>query len=73
MTPQEQEQEWAEIVADDFEAMQKMLSDIQIKLMGVHPRKQFDFCRHFKYMILEAWQDANNPDDSFLFPKPPTP
>jgi hypothetical protein len=58
-----------EAIAQDFEAMRKMLSDIEIKLLGVDPVQVWKFCRPLKEMICEAWADACNPNDSFLFPK----
>lgn len=52
---------------DDFNTMRKMLSDIEVKIMQVDPVRQFQFYQPLQEMILQAWQDANNPDDSFLY------
>lgn len=64
---------WHEIVSEDFKMMHETLRDIEIKLMGVDPKKQYQFYRPVRDMIFEAWKDACNPDDNYLFPKPPTP
>lgn len=54
---------------EDFNTMRSMLSEIEMKIMQVDPLKQREFYLPIQQMIFEAWQDAGNPDDSFLFPK----
>lgn len=54
---------------DNFNVMREMLSEIELKLLGVDPIKQYQFYQPIKQMIFEAWQDACNPDDTFLYPK----
>ncbi len=54
-------------VNDGFKTMREMLNEIELKISGVDPAKQFEFCKPLKHMIFEAWQDACNPDDSFLY------
>jgi hypothetical protein len=63
----QEQKDWSEIIAHDYQAMRDMISQIEIKLMGVDPKTQYSFYRPFRDMIMEAWQDANNPHDSFLF------
>lgn len=65
--------EMMDINTEDFNIMREMLSEIERKIMQVDPLKQMQFYRKLKYIIFEAWQDACNPDDTFLFPKTPTP
>jgi hypothetical protein len=59
--------DWAELVTEDFNNMRSMISDIEIKLMGVDYETQRRFYRPILYMIVEAHRDANNSEDSFLF------
>lgn len=61
-----------DVNTEDFNTMRAMLSEIEMKIMQVDPIKQMQFYKPIKHMIFEAWQDACNPDDTFLFPKPPT-
>lgn len=61
--------EWHQIIADDFKAMHAMLNDIEIKISGVQPEKQFEFIKHIKYLLVEAVKDVNDDKDSFLFGK----
>lgn len=57
---------------EDFNTMRSMLSEIELKIMQVDPLKQKQFYTPIRDMIFEAWQDACNPDDNFLFPKTKT-
>lgn len=57
---------------EDFNTMRSMLSEIELKIMQVDPLKQKQFYTPIRDMIFEAWQDACNPDDTFLFPKTKT-
>lgn len=52
---------------EDYQIMRKMISEIEIKLMGVDPVKQKQFYSPLMSLIVEAWQDACNPADTFLF------
>lgn len=52
---------------DDFNTMRSMLSEIEMKIMQLHPLKQFEFYKPLQEMILYAWEDACNPNDSFLY------
>lgn len=54
-------------IASDFATMKQMLSEIELKISGVHPHKQIEFYKPIKHMIFEAWQDACNPNDTFLY------
>ena len=54
---------------EDFNTMRSMLSEIEMKIMQVDPLVQKQFYQPLQNIIFEAWQDACNPDDSFLFPK----
>lgn len=57
------------INTEDYNTMRSMLSEIELKLMGVDPMTQMKFYHPIKAIIYEAWQDACNPTDSFLFPQ----
>lgn len=54
----------------DYQTMRKMISEIELKLMGVDPLIQKQFYTPIMSLIIEAWEDASNPEDTFLFPKP---
>lgn len=69
MTPEESKKVLLNMNTDDFNTMRSMLSEIEMKIMQVDPIKQRQFYSPIQNMIFEAWQDACNPDDSFLFPK----
>lgn len=58
----------SEINTEDYNTMRHMLSEIELKLIGVDPMQQIKFYAPIKHMIYEAWQDACNSDDKFLFP-----
>lgn len=53
--------------SEDYNTMRKMLSEIELKLLGVDPMKQKQFYQLLQSMIHEAWMDACNPEDSFLY------
>ena len=57
----------ANMNTEDFNTMRSMLSEIEIKIMQLDPMKQREFYQPIKQMIFEAWVDATNPNDSFLF------
>jgi hypothetical protein len=52
---------------EDFNTMREMLSEIEMKIMQVDPIIQHQFYQTIKLVIFEAWCDACNPDDIFLF------
>lgn len=52
---------------EDYNTMREMISEIELKLIGVDPIRQKQFYLPLQQMIFEAWQDACNPKDSFLF------
>lgn len=56
-------------ITEDFNTMRSMLSEIELKILGVDLDKQQVFIQALKNFICEAWQDACNQDDTFLFPK----
>lgn len=60
-------QDWKDIINDDFETMSGMLSVIKERIQNVPPSKQRDFYEPLRRMIFEAWQDATNPEDTFLY------
>lgn len=53
--------------SEDFNTMRDMLSEIEFKLLGTDPIKQKKFYQPLQSFIYEAWKDACNPDDSFLY------
>ena len=57
----------ANMNTEDFNVMRSMLSEIELKIMQVDPLKQRQFYQSIQTMIFMAWQDACNPDDSFLY------
>lgn len=59
-----------EIINEDFTTMQGMLEEIRIKTIKVNPEKRMQFYGPIKNLIFEAWQDACNPEDKFLYPNP---
>jgi hypothetical protein len=70
MTPDKKNKVLMDMNTEDFNVMRSMLSEIEMKIMQVDPIKQKQFYLPLQQIILEAWSDACNPDDSFLFPKP---
>jgi len=67
MTDKEKQKILADMNTEDFNTMRSMLSEIERKIMLVDPIKQKQFYQPIQRMILMAWEDACNPDDSFLF------
>lgn len=53
---------------DDFNTMREMLSEIELKIIHLDPLKQRAFYLPMQQMIFEAWQDACNSNDTFLYP-----
>lgn len=70
MTPEESRKILMDMNTEDFNTMRSMLSEIEMKIMQLDPMKQREFYKPIQHMIFEAWSDACNPDDPFLFPKP---
>jgi len=58
-----------EINTSDFKVMHEMLSEIEIKTLGVAPDKLHIFMNPIRHLIFESWQDVCDENDSFLFPK----
>lgn len=56
-----------EMNTEDFNIMRSMLSEIEMKIMQIHPLKQKKFYRPLQNLIFEAWQDACNSEDNFLY------
>lgn len=52
---------------DDFNTMRAMLSEIEIKTLQVDPTRLREWYAPIRSMIFEAWNDACNPTDSFLY------
>jgi hypothetical protein len=52
---------------EDFNTMRSMLSEIEIKIMHLDPLKQRKFYQPLQIMIFEAWSDACNSEDDFLY------
>lgn len=69
MTPEESKKILADMNTEDFNVMRSMLSEIEMKIMQLDPMKQKEFYKPLQHIIFEAWSDATNPDDEFLFPK----
>lgn len=67
MNYKEQRKILMEMNTDDFNAMRSMLTVIETKIMQLDPLKQRAFYKPIQNVITEAWMDACNPDDSFLF------
>lgn len=72
MIPEEEKKILADMNTEDFNTMRSMLSEIEMKLLQVDPIKQIEFYQPLQSMIFEAWSDACNPNDSFLYPTQPT-
>jgi hypothetical protein len=68
MTDKEKQKILADMNTEDFNTMRDMLSEIEMKIMQVDSLKQKEFYQPIQRMIYEAWLDACNPNDSFLFP-----
>lgn len=52
---------------EDFNTMRSMLSEIEMKIMQVDPLRQKMFYYPLQQIIFEAWTDACNPKDDFLY------
>lgn len=61
-------EDFGEVITEDFNTMRSMLSEIELKIIGVKQANQIKFYQPIKHMIFEAWQDACNSKDTFLFP-----
>ena len=59
----------ADMNTEDFNVMRSMLSEIEMKIMQLDPLNQREFYLPLQRIIFEAWSNACNPDDPFLFPK----
>ncbi len=67
MTPEQSRKILMDMNSEDFNVMRSMLSEIEMKIMQLDPIKQKQFYLPLQRIICEAWQDACNPDDSFLY------
>lgn len=67
MTPEESREVLLNMNTEDFNVMRSMLSEIEMKIMQIDPIKQKQFYLPLQQIILEAWSDTCNPEDSFLF------
>lgn len=56
-----------EMNTEDFNTMRSMLSEIEMKIIQLSPLKQKQFYRPLQSLIFEAWYDACNPKDNFLY------
>lgn len=65
MTPEEQ-LSFLNIINEDFDNMSIMLGRIKEKIAVYPVYTQLEFIKPIKTMIVEAFQDACNPDDEFL-------
>lgn len=52
---------------DDFNTMRHMLSTIEMKIMQLDPMKQRSFYKPLQNFIYEAWSDACDSENEFLF------
>lgn len=55
---------------DDFNTMRSMLNEIEMKIMQLEPLHQMVFYKPLQNIILEAWIDACNKNDGFLYKQP---
>lgn len=67
MTPEDKSRILNDMNTEDFNTMRSMLSEIEMKIIQLDPMKQREFYKPIQHMIFEAWTDACNPNDSFLF------
>jgi len=67
MTDKEKQKILADMNTEDFNVMRSMLSEIEMKIMQVDSIKQKQFYLPLQQIIFEAWSDACNPNDSFLY------
>ena len=52
---------------EDFNTMRNMLSTIEMKIMQLDPMKQREFYKPLQNWICEAWMDACDENNPFLF------
>lgn len=57
------------VISDDFETMKQMLESIEINIQDCSTIKQHQFITPLKQIIVEAWMDATDKEDSFLRPE----
>lgn len=57
------------VIADDFKTMKQMLESIELNIQDCSTIKQHEFIRPLKQIIVEAWMDATDSEDSFLRPE----
>lgn len=67
MTPEEGKKILQDSNTEDFNTMPSMLSEIEMKIIQLDPMKQRQFYLPLQKIIFEAWSDACNPDDTFLY------
>jgi hypothetical protein len=60
---------WLPFMSEEFDTMRLMLTDIQEKIKKAPATRQRQFIQPIRDLIFEAWQDAKNPEDDFLYPK----
>lgn len=73
MTPERKRQIMLDKNTRDFNTMRGMLTMIETKIMQVDPMKQEEFYQPLQRIIFEAWQDACDPNNEFLFEARPVP
>jgi len=67
LSPEESLRILRDMNTEDFNVMRSMLSEIEMKIIQLSPIKQKEFYQPLQRMIFEAWSDACNPNDNFLF------
>ena len=67
MTEEEKRKILMDVNTDDFNVMRSMLTEIEMKIMQLDPLKQRQFYKPIRDIIFEAYMDATNPEDSFLY------
>lgn len=70
MDKQESESIMRRVLTEDFNTMREMLSEIELKILGVDLRKQQQFIQPLKNFIFEAWSDACDRTNPFLYRQP---
>lgn len=55
-----------ECINSDFNGIKNMLAIIQERISTYPVYTQLEFVKPILHMVVEAFQDATNPDDSFL-------
>lgn len=69
MMPEERNKIKRRTLTEDFNTMRDMLAEIELKILGVDLERQQTFIQPIKNFIFEAWSDACNKEDAFLYPK----